>query len=158
MRSGCLFLWLPLWDFLCPLPEGQYFFSQAPVLSNSVFLSSLYDSPSPPCSLRPRDNDGFVGLVYVDIRSGALDNSSTSLGLSSFIYKTAKPGSQTQMSGTRQVSQTSEVGLYRAWSLFSVPTMAMQESRLRWSDILICKENPEIHLVYVVSWFENVGK
>lgn len=73
MRSGCLFFWLSLWDFLCPLPEGQYFFPQAPVLNSSVFLSSPYDSPSPPCALRPRDNDGFVGLVYVDIRIGALD-------------------------------------------------------------------------------------
>lgn len=62
-------------------------------------------------------------LIYVDIRSGALAEFLNFLGLSSFIYKTTKPGSQTQMSGTRQVSQMSEVGLYPAWSLFSIPTM-----------------------------------
>lgn len=56
----------------------------------------------------------------------------TSLRLSIFTCKTDKPESQAQMSGTRQVSQTSEVGVCLTWDLSLVPSLAVPEKQAFW--------------------------
>ena len=89
-------------------------------------------------------------------RSGALAKFSTSLGLSIFICKTARPGSQTQVSGTSKCLKWVRWVRATLTPLLS-SYLGHERKQAEGTSQFDLQENPEIQLFCEVTQFQNVG-